>query len=281
MSWKVGIEFIGGVDPEGVVFDFSKAKKYAKKIIDDQADHKFICPRRYIDPIKTGDQDYYVITIDNPYKFIYSCPKEAVLGLDDVNVNSISSYLEGVILEGLKETKITNVKLTLKEEKEFVSGGSYYCYTHGLKLHCGPCSRLMHGHQSTIKVYLSGQRREDLERAVADHFYDKHLVLSSNVRTESARHDRDGIRDIDIFYISYNGGEYNMTLPISRCVLFPYETTVEFISKYIAEWIRSEYSLTEGRTIEVHAFEGIGKGSKYVLGPNEKSTLEKTKYLKG
>ena len=43
-SWIVDIELTGDLDNEGVIFDFSYAKKAIKKVIDTEFDHKLVIP---------------------------------------------------------------------------------------------------------------------------------------------------------------------------------------------------------------------------------------------
>lgn len=260
MTWEVDVEFIGGLDEEGVVFDFSIAKKTAKKVIDDEADHAFIVPQRLI-----SDD---VVTANIPYEFEYSAPDQAYFVVPQVSEPQIATALENIILENLKDHKnITGVTVTLRDPN---TEGASYRYTHGLKQHYGNCQRLMHGHKSPIQVALNDVNEPNMEETVASLYHNKHLCFKDNVKK---------IED-GVVYIEYKSeqGLFSMTLPQHTVVFYPYETTVENISKFTAQYLASfglKANLVSMQdTVSVRAYEGIGKGSVYTITDVQNETSE-------
>lgn len=274
MSWAVGVEFIGGLTKEGVVFDFSYAKKCAKKVIDSTADHAFIIPSSVIasrKPQRTvnvdKDQGYTApaeIRVETE-TLTYEAPEQAFFIVSQVTESTIIAELERLIFDACKQNKecaaLKAVKLTFTNEKVAKPNAAYYCYTHGLKDHYGNCQRLIHGHQSTIEVFVDGMKRPDLEQEVAYFYYDKHFAFKENIKNSNFT-DR-------VFDIEYKSGQGNFLakIPKEKIVLYPYETTVENISKFTAHWLKHQFCQLGQHTVVVKAYEGIGKGCTYVLPP--------------
>jgi 6-pyruvoyl-tetrahydropterin synthase len=259
MSWNIGIQFIGNLNEEGVVFDFSYAKKTAKKLIDSTADHAFIAPKDLIECTKKNEKDYFKFS-DGIIE--YEAPIEAFFLVDHISDSFIFAKLEKLILEECKKNKdcaeLQTVKLTYTKEDE--PGCSYYHYTHGLKTHYGHCARLIHGHRSLVEIYINDKRNESVEEYVKNMYFDKHLVFKENIIAE----------DEYTFTIGYKTqcqGEFTLKIPKKDCVIYKVETTVENISKEIFESILPLVSGTTGNKtniVKVVAYEGIGKGSVYI-----------------
>ena len=53
-SWSVDVEFHGETDHEGVVLDFSAAKKQAKEAIDEHFDHRLLISNQLLTPSTSG-----------------------------------------------------------------------------------------------------------------------------------------------------------------------------------------------------------------------------------
>jgi 6-pyruvoyl-tetrahydropterin synthase len=255
MSWRVGIEFIGSLTEEGVVFDFSYAKKCAKKVIDSTADHAFITSRDLAETTSSP-----VLLVDD--KWTYSGPSQAFFYVDSVDTSSITSSLQSLILNACKDSKdcaqLLQVKLTLTEENE--TGAFYYHYSHGLKTHYGSCQRLVHGHKSTIKIFVNGIQYPDLEKEVAFFYNDKHLAFWENITKDNISKEY-----IELSYTS-SQGDFRLKMPRASIVIYPIETTVENISKYTAYWVKEQHPELLHETVIVKAYEGIEKGCIYSLG---------------
>jgi len=279
MSWSVDVEFLGGLDDDGVVFDFSHAKKVAKSVIDNLADHKLITPYNLVNFDMTENNiEYDFISMEDPYPIMYRAPREAFCILKNCSKTGLIAYLEYKILDKIDKDNVYEVRVTLKDESDI---NNVYSYTHGLKTHYGNCQRLLHGHQSSVRVFVNSKRREDIEKDICDYFYDKHIVYKQNLISDKQEKSIDEFHNrIGIKYKS-SQGEFSLKIPKSKVIVFEnYETTVECISEYIANWISKNYKDTNSKTIEVHAYEGIGKGSKYILNPRVQKNIDK-KLLNG
>lgn len=250
MSWSVDIEFIGKTDNEGVVFDFSHAKKTAKKIIDDLVDHKFVCT--HSDVI---DHDKNLLFTNNN-GLEYLAPKQAFCLLYQTTENSIKQYLEQNILDSVSEN-ILEVRLTFNDEETLNPDNYYYHYTHGLKYHYGNCQRLLHGHKSTVEIKVNGKRNKEYEKYISDYFYNSHVCYKPNLICYD---------NLMSKLINYNSsqGEFKLIIPNKNLIIMEEETTVENISKEIYNILLKHNETLKNKTVEIHAFEGIGKGSIFV-----------------
>lgn len=275
LSYKLGIEFIGETNKEGIVFDFSKAKKCAKKVVDETADHALIVGKN--DVIINMEDDIAQVKTDS---MEYICPDDAVFIIDQVTEPQIFAKLEQLIYNAcIKDpecSKLKQVKLTYSIEEVSEKMPVFYHYTHGLKESCNKCERPGHGHRSTIEVFVNGGRRHDIEMRVADLYHNKHLVFKDNIVDDM------DIRFVTIKYKSKMGNDYSLRLPVESVVVYPVETTVENIAMVTAQWIRKNTKFFGD--IEVVAYEGIEKGCSYLLKDDMKTVLslpEPTELLKG
>lgn len=255
ISYRLGIEFIGSQIADGTVFDFSAAKKLAKKIVDKTADHAFSVPHSLV-KFNTDTVEF------NDTYFYYNAPRESVYTLDNASIDNLISKLEIEILVACRQTKecgnLLAVKIHAAEEKTDDENRYFYNYTHGLKENNGNCQRLVHGHRSSIRIYVNNQRRDDIEKSICQVFADKHFAWIDNVSS-------DGKNNITVKYTS-SQGVFSLVLPKSKVITMNDETTVENISKFIAQNVAKQIGVEN--KIEVHAFEGIEKGSKYIWNEN-------------
>jgi 6-pyruvoyl-tetrahydropterin synthase len=258
-SYVLGIEFIGSVNEEGVVFDFSKAKKLAKKIVDDTADHALTVGKKDMVSVNCDG----VATIHHTSGLIYKCPETALFILDQATESQLFSKLEQLIFEACKSSKdcaqLQQVKLQYSQEKPSTEYVNFYHYTHGLRDSCSKCERPGHGHRSTIEIYVNETRRFDIERCVSDIYDDKHLVWNKNIIDDCNT-------SITIAYKA-GMGYYELTMPKHQIVIYPIETTVENIAKVTAHLVKSINGsvIKPNDRVTVIAYEGLEKGCKYVL----------------
>ena len=177
-SLDIDVEFIGGLDEEGVVFDFSLAKKAVKAVIDDLCDHRLVCPASSI-----AFSDNGIVNLEfnygAGYLIKYTCPDQAVCILDQprVNIPGMMSYLEEETMKVMPEN-VERIVLHAREEE--LGGVPEYRYTHGLKQHYGNCQRLLHGHRNRVDVQIDNIRSEEWEIKIAEELSDIHLAFPEN-----------------------------------------------------------------------------------------------------
>lgn len=269
-SLKVNIELIGTTDLEGVVFDFSYAKKKIKEIIDLECDHRLIVPK---DSFKMVENEVH-LELDfgvNDKTLKYICPREAICEISSSHVNkaTIQVYLESILLKEMPEN-VESIIVELEEE-ERGSDFSYFNYTHGLKEHYGNCQRLFHGHRSTVEVYIAGTRSVELEKWLAHDLFSSniHFIKTENIlnietlKKETNEATLEGRiydhSDIEIQYTSAQGKYYGK-IPCEMAYIIDEETTVENLSMHFLKVVQKKTGLKTG--IMIKAFEGIAKGAR-------------------
>lgn len=257
-SLDIDVEFIGGLDEEGVVFDFSHAKKAVKGVIDDLCDHRLVCPVSSIASNQNGlvELEFHY---GEGYSLKYHCPEQAVCVLDQqrVDIAGMMSYLEA---EAMKVMPKNVEKIVLHAREEKLSGDPEYRYTHGLKQHYGNCQRLLHGHRNRVDVEINGERSLEWEKQIALDWKDIHLAFPENCPEQELKmgERQSHLKTVHVIYSS-SQGRFEAWLPGESVYIMPYETTVENISRHLCEKIASSYS--EENEVKVWAYEGIRKGS--------------------
>jgi len=270
-SLVVNVEFVGRTDDEGVIYDFSYAKKKVKEIIDRDCDHRLVVPQKIVE--RDGDR----VLLNCKFakgELEYSAPDQAICEIpyDEVTTADLTTYLEEIVLKEMPEN-IEKIILTLEKENT-PANNIYFHYTHGLKDHYGNCQRLLHGHRSTFKLIVDGVRDVDGEiEWVSEHLTDKiHFAFWENVvnreeiyqalgdRRPVGRHD-----DLPNVILKYSGnqGDFQLVMNSSLIYFMDMETTVENLSSHFCHEIKEFFR--KGQKVEVHAFEGIGKGAKTIL----------------
>jgi 6-pyruvoyl-tetrahydropterin synthase len=266
---KVHVEFIGKTDEEGVVYDFSYAKKKVKEIIDRDCDHRLVVPKDLVEKID-GDRirfNYSFGLSDMPLE--YECPSEGVCELPSFHVNkaTMASHLENLILKEMPET-VSAIKLTLEDES-LDEGKPTFHYTHGLKEHYGNCQRLFHGHKNTVDVFVNGKERRDLEEYLATELFQNsiHFCKWENVqnkeeilpllKNQSPVGRFSQIPRVEIAYTS-GQGNFKGSLPGAEVFLMTEESTVENLSMLFAKIIKEKVG---DERVMVRAYEGVAKGA--------------------
>lgn len=253
-SWIVDIVLEGGLDDQGMVFDFGDVKKQIKRAIDDAFDHRFIVPEK-LSTLECGEQDgqltlRWTDTLGRQWQHI--SPADAVLLLPESEItqdNSARWLAE--LLRRFVPDNVDAIKVNLRTE---AIDGAYYHYSHGLKKHLGNCQRIAHGHRSQLQIRVDNKRASDLEQQWADRWQDIYLGTLEDMVEQFHEH--------DVEYVSFayhsNQGEFSLTLPAERVYFIECDSTVELLADHLASQISTA---RPGYAIEVKAYEGVWKGA--------------------
>ena len=249
-SWTVDIELSGELDEQSMVFDFSKAKKTIKTIIDRDVDHKLLIPGQYSGLIITESENAdpkLDFTDINGEHIEHKSPTSAICKLASRHIENadIINYLNERIMQELPNN-VEALRMTLREESV---PGNYFRYSHGLKKHDGNCQRIAHGHRSQIQIWQNQKRSSELERQLAKRWHDIYLGTADDVINETD----DRVR----FSYATEQGSFIIELNKSRVHMLPQDSTVECIAAHVLELISQQSQAP----IKVKAFEGIGKGA--------------------
>jgi 6-pyruvoyl-tetrahydropterin synthase len=272
-SLRVNVTFNGTTDAEGILFDFSHAKKKVKEIIDQDCDHRLVVPRGVVKRNNGQISFEYKFGINN-LLFSYQAPEEAICELpsDSVSYGSLKTHLENIIMKQMPKN-IYSIELELEEEDFDFSDKATFHYTHGLKQHYGNCQRLYHGHKNTVDVYINGVNRPDLESYLAHNLFKgnthfcfwENIVNKNEIMKVAGQNPRGTIVGVDNIHIKYQSGQgqFEGKLPASMVFITHRESTVENLSTEFAELVREQVG--ENATIQVRAYEGIAKGALTTL----------------
>lgn len=253
-SWIVDIVLEGGLDDQGMVFDFGDVKKQIKRAIDDAFDHRFIVPEK-LSTLECGEQDgqltlRWTDTLGRQWQHI--SPADAVLLLPESEItqdNSARWLAE--LLRRFVPDNVDAIKVNLRTE---AIDGAYYHYSHGLKKHLGNCQRIAHGHRSQLQIRVDNKRASDLEQQWADRWQDIYLGTLEDMVEQFHEH--------DVEYVSFayrsNQGDFSLTLPAERVYFIECDSTVELLADHLAGQISTA---RPGYAIEVKAYEGVWKGA--------------------
>ena len=253
-SWILDLELEGSLDDQGMVQDFGLVKKKLKQAIDRSVDHRLIVPGKSAAlklHLGEGGCGLTFEAASGPIEHISPATAVCVLPAEAVTAQALAEYL-GQILQKQVPGNVTDVKVTLRNE---VIDGAYYHYTHGLKKHDGHCQRIAHGHRSRLHVMVDGRRDEKLEQLWSQEWRDIYVGTSADV----VSHGKGRMR----FAYTSGEGEFELELPVDRCVLLQTDSTVERIAEHIASRVAEE---RPQQKVVVRAYEGVMKGAVATIG---------------
>ena len=253
-SWQVDIFLKGNLDQQGMVLDFSDVKKKVKNLIDEEFDHKLIIPARYAKCTLKPDGKalHCLFEMVNGEQISHIAPDTAYCLLDservttDALASAIQAKLQPVLPQNVEE-----IRLSIYPE---MIDGAYYHYSHGLKQHEGNCQRIAHGHRSKIEIFEDGEPFESLEQFWAEQWRDIYIGTRSDILQESQREGQNYLT----FRYQACQGDFEISLPASRCYLIDTDSTVENLAEHIAS---ESARLNPGKKLEIFAYEGIDKGA--------------------
>ena len=269
-SLKVNVEFIGQTDDEGVVYDFSYAKKKVKEVIDRDCDHRLVVPKHLVQSLDNDLTKLEYIYGHGDEKMTYECPSEGLCAIPFAHVSNenLTAYLEEQVLKEMPDT-VTAIRLELEEET-LPENKARFHYTHGLKEHYGNCQRLFHGHQNTVDVYINNKRDESWEQKISRELFkgNVHFALWENIinkddviKASGQKLPEGRFNELPQIEIEYEAsqGKFKGSLPGRAVYIVQEESTVENLSIHFAKLVKA--SVSEGDIVRVHAYEGIAKGS--------------------
>ncbi|MDA8792493.1 6-carboxytetrahydropterin synthase [Bacteriovoracaceae bacterium] len=269
----VNVEFIGETDEEGILFDFSHAKKKVKSIIDQICDHRCVLPKSALNIVDGKGKVHFNYGPNDTY-LDYEAPLEAYCAIpySHINKTTISSYLETEILKEMpKNVKSVSIELT---DEDKVQENPFFHYTHGLKDHYGNCQRLFHGHKNIVDIFVNGKKSPILEKKLCEDTFKGsiHFAYWENVQNkdEILNHINSSnffglhpeLPKVEIKYTS-SQGEFSCQLPGREVFFLEIESTVENLSFIFANIVKKWIDKSD--KLEVRAYEGIAKGARTIL----------------
>lgn len=263
-SWILDISLAGELNEMSMVLDFGRVKKEIKQLVDREVDHRLLVPTKN-DAIHYSeiDGDYATVDLIRENRSIHLlCPNQAycLVDTDTINIQNVKDYLYELIKKALPDN-VTGLNLNLRHEE---IEGAFYHYSHGLKKHDGNCQRIAHGHRSPIEVLVNGHRDASLELEFADRWRDIYLGSQEdqvNLSELTLSKGSSIISSESHYGFKYTAPQGNFELAISKdeTEILPTDTTIELLVNFIADEIKT--SLNIEQTLEVIAYEGVGKGA--------------------
>ncbi|MFD1383634.1 6-carboxytetrahydropterin synthase [Rhodanobacter aciditrophus] len=254
-SWHTDVVLTGKLNDESMICDFSIVKKKIKQWLDAHIDHTLAIPALNSGADITtlsDDRVSFNFQHDDGRQFQCIAPAQAFcqMPVEHITPENAAAWVEAQILD-LLPAELAAVSIRFSKEQ---TDAPQYQYSHGLKKHAGNCQRIAHGHRSVIEIYRNGQRDEALEKDWSQRWEDIYLGTEEDLIGVIVED------DLHYHHFSYASaqGLFELKTDSRRCYMLEVDTTVESLSDHIAHTLANE---NPGDTIEVHAFEGIGKGA--------------------
>jgi len=252
-SWIVDLQLEGGLDEQGMVFDFGLVKPRVKAVIDDKIDHRLLVPSRSEAlSIEIDDSDATLEFRYGDASLYHRSPEDALCLLDTSEV-SLRAVEESVAkeIEAVMPANVTGIRVSLREEE---IAGAWYRYSHGLRQHDGNCQRIAHGHRSRIEILRDGQRSEASERWLAERWRDAYIACQQDIKGETT------LSQKPCYHFAYSApqGEFELVVEQRHCELLDTDSTVECIAAHIARLLKER---DPDARFQVRAYEGVRKGA--------------------
>ncbi|CDU04358.1 putative 6-pyruvoyl-tetrahydropterin synthase [Vibrio coralliirubri] len=263
-SWILDVTMSGELNEMSMVLDFSKVKKQIKQLVDEHVDHRLLLPMQsaaiVLQASKVG---YSMVDVLRGDKSLHlHCPDEAycLIDAEAITIESVTAHVYNILRDNLP-SNVTGLEITLRHEN---INGAFYHYTHGLKKHDGNCQRIAHGHRSPVEIVVDGQRDEQREQAFAQRWEDIYLGSKEDqvsVSSLNLSENANSVNDESHYGFRYTApqGEFELAIAKSETEILPTDTTVELLAGYIADQV--EPSLAENQSLQIVAYEGVGKGA--------------------
>lgn len=273
-SWYVDVIWEGIKDNNGVLFDFSLAKKSAKITIDQEFDHKLIVSQNTIRlqsnnqiiiienyNINNNNSIFAINTYNNSVKII---SKDTLNYLEKNDISLLQKEIAHSILKNSPKN-VNKVSVILREHGQ-TEKNNYFNYTHSLCHHYGNCQRF-HGHSNIVEVLSNGnidiEKSNYLAKKLDSYYIISKNYINNNWNTklikELIEHCPE-LYDFKNLFIAaqYKGtqGEVAIVMPKEKVLALDQESTIE----NLAEFMRNQF-LQCNDQIEIRAYEGLSKGS--------------------
>jgi len=249
-SWLLQLELDGALNEQGMVCDFGIVKRLARDWMDDTIDHALLVPTLApgVTITQSAGMTEVVWTYADGQVLTCRSPSAAIVAVDaqEITEASLAAWCEARLIS-LFPSEVKGMSLRFVPEE---IDGAFYHYSHGLHQHEGNCQRIAHGHRSRIEILVNGERDAELEALWAQRWKDIYIGTQSH-RMESPE-------GINSYAYKAPQGDFSLSLPSAYCYDIDTESTVEQIARHLAARIKQARPLD---TIEVRAYEGIGKGA--------------------
>jgi 6-pyruvoyl-tetrahydropterin synthase len=254
----------GELNEMSMVLDFSKVKKQIKQLVDQHVDHRLLLPMKNSAIVHQASKAGYskVDVLRGDKSLHLHCPDEAycLIDAEAITIESVTAHVYDILRDNLP-SNVTGLEITLRHEN---INGAFYHYTHGLKKHDGNCQRIAHGHRSPVEILVDGQRDEQREQAFAQRWEDIYLGSKEDqvsVSSLNLSENANSVNDESHYGFRYTApqGEFELAIAKSETEILPTDTTVELLAGYIADQV--EPSLAENQSLQIVAYEGVGKGA--------------------
>jgi len=241
-----------------MVCDFGIVKKTLRNWLDATIDHCLIVAAQSSNiEYKHSDDIIDVLwNCDNHSQPAYSIrcrsPEQAItlIDTDAINPENVAAWC----IEQLRPLLPDTIdRIVLSFVPEAIQHHSYH-YSHGLKKHQGNCQRIAHGHRSTIEIFQDDERNHSLEAKWCEAWRDIYIGSADDLQKKTST------EQTEYYHFAYcsEQGEFELSLPSSRCSMINTDSTVEFIAQHIANTLKQQHPQSQ---FKVRAFEGIAKGA--------------------
>jgi 6-pyruvoyl-tetrahydropterin synthase len=249
-TWLASIQLVGPLDEQGMICDFGKVKKFLRQWLDDTLDHKLLLPTLSERLQYSQASDHTQLNFNFGTAHLHTrgptsafCP----IPVPTITPESVAAWCQEQFT-GQFGDQISQIALHFSPEN---IAGPHYQYSHGLKKHLGNCQRIAHGHRSKIEVWRNGQLCLDSMRNIAELWHDIYIGTRADLVQQ----------DTQYYEFTYTAaqGPFHLRLPKSCVYLMDEDTTVENISRHLAQRLKQQ---NPNDQLTVKAFEGLGKGAE-------------------
>lgn len=249
-SWLVDLELDAPQGEDGMILDFGRVKPWAKRFLDEGADHTLLLPAEspHLEFHELAGERLKVVA-HQPYPMTVEGPGSAftLLPMAEITAAALAAYLTSGLNQQLP---LLSGQVSLQLREEALGDAPEIHYSHGLRLHAGNCQRIAHGHRSKLEVFCDGQPAPEAAKRLAQHW--NHAYLYDQADLIAA--------DEKATVIGYSApqGAFQVSLPTAVVRQLPGPTTVENLAEFLFQQLQQE---APESSWQVRMYEGINKGA--------------------